>query len=70
MYKRIFKFPIKFYRYWLSPLIGQNCRFSPTCSIYALQAIDRLPIYKAVPKIMFRILRCHPFSKGGDDPVL
>ncbi len=70
MYKKILKLPIRLYRYFISPLIGQNCRFNPTCSAYAMEAIDKLPIYKAVPKIIFRIIRCHPWNKGGNDSVL
>lgn len=46
------------------------CKFEPTCSSYAREAIIKLPIYKAVPKICWRVLRCNPFSKGGLDPVL
>lgn len=61
--------PIRFYQYAISPLFGASCRFTPTCSEYAKEAIEKLPLYKAFPKIIWRLLRCQPFSKGGHDPV-
>lgn len=66
---KIITAPIRFYQYAISPLLGRNCRFYPSCSQYAIEALEKLPLYKALPKIIWRILRCHPFSKGGDDPV-
>jgi uncharacterized protein len=45
------------------------CRFSPTCSEYAKEAVEKLPVKKAVSAILKRILRCHPFNAGGYDPV-
>jgi len=57
------------YRYALSPLIGPACRFEPTCSIYAQQAIERFGALKGSFMAARRILRCHPFSPGGLDPV-
>ena len=67
--KTIFLGLIKFYRYFISPLLGQRCRFHPSCSNYAKEAIETLPIHKAFFKMAWRLLRCHPFSKGGFDPV-
>ncbi len=49
----------------LNPNIG--CRFYPTCSEYAKLSIQKYPLYKALPKSLYRILRCNPFSKGGID---
>ncbi|MBG60506.1 MAG: membrane protein insertion efficiency factor YidD [Peredibacter sp.] len=63
-------FPIRLYQYAISPLLGSNCRFYPSCSSYAIEAVEKLPLYTALPKIVWRIIRCHPFSKGGDDPVI
>lgn len=60
---------IHFYRYVISPLIGPRCRFYPTCSTYALQAIRLHGALKGGYLALKRILRCHPFSQGGDDPV-
>ncbi len=62
-------FPIRLYQYAISPLLGSNCRFYPSCSAYAIEAIEKLPLYKSIPKVIWRILRCHPFSAGGNDPV-
>ncbi len=67
--KFIFLGIIKFYRYFISPILGQRCRFHPSCSNYAKEAIENLPTHKAILKTAWRILRCHPFSKGGYDPV-
>ncbi len=47
-----------------------NCKFIPTCSKYAEQAIINLPIHIAFVKIIWRIMRCNPFSKGGYDPII
>lgn len=68
--KYIFIGLIKFYQYAISPLLGANCRFTPTCSQYAVEAFDKLPLYKAAYKVLFRLLKCHPFHPGGHDPVI
>lgn len=68
--KFIFIILIKFYRFFISPMLGQNCRFHPSCSNYAMEAIEKLPWWKYSYKIIWRILRCHPFSNGGYDPVI
>ncbi|WP_373766730.1 membrane protein insertion efficiency factor YidD [Glaesserella sp.] len=60
---------VHFYRYVISPLIGPRCRFYPTCSTYALEAIKIHGAWKGGWLALKRILRCHPFSQGGDDPV-
>jgi putative membrane protein insertion efficiency factor len=57
------------YRYLLSPFIGQHCRFTPTCSEYAMEAIDRFGAGKGSWMALRRLLRCHPFHAGGLDPV-
>jgi putative membrane protein insertion efficiency factor len=46
------------------------CRFSPSCSDYAHEAVQKLPFWLAFLKIIWRVLRCHPFSRGGYDPVV
>lgn len=46
------------------------CRFEPSCSVYARDAMIYMPFYKAIPKIFWRVLRCNPLAKGGYDPVL
>lgn len=64
-----FIFMIKCYRKYLSPLLGSNCRFEPTCSRYALQAFEKYGTFKAMVLTLKRILKCHPFNKGGYDPL-
>ncbi len=60
---------VKFYRKFISPLKRPTCRFYPTCSAYTLEAVSRFGTFKGLYISMRRILRCHPFSKGGFDPV-
>ena len=60
---------IRVYRYLLSPLLGSQCRFSPSCSLYATEALQK---HGAVKGSLFagkRLLRCHPWCEGGYDPV-
>lgn len=64
-----FIFMIKCYRKYLSPLLGPNCRFDPTCSQYALQAFEKYGTFKAMVLTLKRIGKCHPFNKGGYDPL-
>ena len=67
--KRIFLAFIKGYQLTISPLIGPSCRFHPTCSNYAAEAIEKKSLFMAIYLIVSRLLRCNPFFKGGDDPV-
>lgn len=60
---------IKGYQRFLSPLLGSNCRFHPTCSCYAIEAIDRFGVAKGSWLASKRILKCHPLNAGGEDPV-
>ncbi len=60
---------ITIYQYALSPLFGQHCRFMPTCSAYAKEAIVRYGAAKGIYLGLRRLLRCHPFHPGGFDPV-
>jgi putative membrane protein insertion efficiency factor len=60
---------IRAYRYFLSPLLGQRCRFTPSCSSYAIDALSHRGIFNGCFLIIKRILRCHPFAQGGYDPV-
>ncbi|MBR4896584.1 MAG: membrane protein insertion efficiency factor YidD [Clostridia bacterium] len=62
--------PVRLYRRFLSPLKGQgSCRFTPTCSAYAVEAVREWGILCGTLLAVFRILRCNPFSRGGYDPV-
>lgn len=67
--KKIFLGLIRFYQVALSPLLPPACRFIPTCSQYAVQAIEKYGAAKGLVLALRRILRCHPFCKGGYDPV-
>lgn len=60
---------IKFYRKFISPLKPQCCRFTPTCSAYALEAFRKRGFFVGMILSVWRILRCNPFCKGGYDPV-
>ena len=67
--RRAATLPIRFYRRFLSPLKPPMCRFSPTCSQYAVEAIERHGIVRGSCYAVWRIARCHPFCEGGYDPV-
>lgn len=67
--RRMWILPIKVYRWWLSPWIGQHCRFHPTCSKYAEEAIMRHGVLKGTCLATWRLLRCNPWAHGGLDPV-
>lgn len=69
MIKKFFLFLIRFYKAAISPYLGDNCRFTPTCSEYAMEAISRYGVLKGTWMGFCRILRCNPFCKGGYDPV-
>jgi hypothetical protein len=60
---------IVLYKACLSPFLGQNCRFSPPCSSYALSALKEKNFPRAIIAIAGRILKCHPFHSGGYDPL-
>ena len=60
---------IRAYQLVLSPLLGPRCRFYPTCSCYAHTAIERFGVFRGTWLGLRRILRCHPFTEGGYDPV-
>lgn len=62
-------FPIVLYRYFLSPIMTPRCRYYPSCSQYALTAIKHLGVLKGGWFAIRRLLRCHPWAKGGYDPV-
>ncbi|MEE9543178.1 MAG: membrane protein insertion efficiency factor YidD [Thermodesulfobacteriota bacterium] len=67
--KAIFKFLIRLYRAFISPLLPPACRFYPSCSEYALDAFGSNGFFKALYLTIKRIFRCHPLSDGGYDPV-
>lgn len=67
--KRLFIGLIRGYRLLISPLFPPVCRFNPTCSQYALDAVERFGVIRGGGLAIRRILRCHPFHPGGYDPV-
>ena len=69
MMKGVLLSMIRFYRLFISPLKAPCCRFIPTCSEYALEAIQKYGAIKGSWLAVKRILKCHPFHKGGYDPV-
>ncbi|NCU17792.1 membrane protein insertion efficiency factor YidD [Pallidibacillus pasinlerensis] len=69
MLKKIFIYFIRFYQKFISPMKPPSCRFHPTCSQYGIEAIQRFGALKGGYLTVRRILKCHPFHKGGWDPV-
>ncbi|WP_170917580.1 membrane protein insertion efficiency factor YidD [Maledivibacter halophilus] len=67
--KKILIILIKIYRKYISPLKKPSCRFYPTCSQYALSAINKYGALKGLRLSLIRILKCHPFHPGGYDPL-
>ena len=66
---RIFQGVITSYQRWISPFLGYHCRFDPSCSQYALQAVERYGMLLGMKLMVMRLLKCHPFHSGGADPV-
>lgn len=67
--KRILLAMVRGYRKYISPLLPPSCRFTPTCSEYAMEAISKHGAFKGGLLALWRILRCNPLCKGGYDPV-
>jgi putative membrane protein insertion efficiency factor len=67
--RRLVIFLIGAYRYVLSPYLGANCRFTPSCSVYAQEAVARYGILRGGWMSLRRLSRCHPWHPGGHDPV-
>lgn len=65
----VFIIPIRLYQYLISPLLGQHCRHTPTCSEYTIQAIQEWGPLKGIGLGMKRISKCHPWGTHGHDPV-
>jgi uncharacterized protein len=66
---RVCRFLIRSYRAAISPLLGPRCRYLPSCSHYTEEAIERFGVLRGGLLGLWRILRCHPFARGGVDPV-
>jgi len=61
--------PIRLYQYCLSPLLPKSCRFYPTCSAYAREAVMAHGLFRGAALTLLRLARCHPWNAGGYDPV-
>ena len=69
MFKKVGVALIKVYRRVVSPMLPRSCRFTPSCSLYTLQAIEKYGLLRGGFMGARRLLRCHPFSEGGYDPI-
>lgn len=69
MLRKIAILPIRFYQRFISPMLGPNCRFQPTCSQYMVEAITEWGVIRGMWLGLKRIFRCHPWGGHGDDPV-
>ena len=69
MMQRLLIALVRFYRFAFSPWLGSSCRFEPTCSAYALQALSRHGAAAGSVLVVARLARCHPWCAGGHDPV-
>lgn len=69
MVKKVFILPVRLYQILLSPILGKNCRFQPTCSQYMIEAISEWGPLKGIYLGVRRIGKCHPWGPHGHDPV-
>ena len=69
MIKPVFSILIRSYRYAISPMLGPHCRFHPSCSAYALEALERHGSWRGSWLALRRLARCNPWHPGGCDPV-
>lgn len=68
--QRVVLLLLRAYKWALSPLLPPSCRYIPTCSEYAMEAVERYGAFRGGLMAAWRVLRCHPFVKGGYDPVV
>ncbi|MFY8136572.1 MAG: membrane protein insertion efficiency factor YidD [Flavobacteriales bacterium] len=69
LFKKLFVFPVRLYQRVISPFLGSNCRHSPTCSQYTIEAIEEWGPMKGIWLGMKRISKCHPWGTSGYDPI-
>ena len=69
LFARMLLTPVYVYRYFISPLLGLNCRFTPTCSAYTIEVVEKYGALRGGWLAVKRIGRCHPFGGSGHDPV-
>ena len=61
--------PVRFYQKFVRPLLGNHCRFAPSCSQYAVEALRVHGVFRGTALAVWRVLRCHPLGRSGYDPV-
>ena len=69
LFARLLLAPVYIYRYFISPLLGVNCRYTPTCSAYTIEAVEKYGALRGGWLAAKRIGKCHPFGGSGHDPV-
>lgn len=69
MFTKVCLGAIRLYRRYLSPMLPPSCRFTPSCSLYTMQAMEKYGVLKGCAMGVKRLARCHPFARGGFDPV-
>ncbi|PLX96374.1 MAG: membrane protein insertion efficiency factor YidD [Desulfuromonas sp.] len=69
MFRTLLLFLIRFYQNIISPFLPPRCRFYPTCSHYAVEALETYGFWHGLRLTLLRIIRCHPFCRGGYDPL-
>jgi len=67
--KAVVQFVLRGYKRWISPMLPHACRFVPTCSEYAIEAVERHGSVRGIGLAIWRLLRCQPFARAGLDPV-
>jgi hypothetical protein len=67
--RKLFVLPIRAYQFAISPFLGERCKYYPSCSEYAAQAVERFGILRGLVLAVWRLLRCNPWSLGGVDKV-
>jgi uncharacterized protein len=67
--RKLFIGLIQIYRRYVSPMLPPTCRYEPSCSLYTVQAIEKYGVVRGLFMGILRVLRCHPFARGGFDPV-
>ena len=67
--RKLFIGLIQIYRRFLSPMLPPTCRYEPSCSLYTVQAIEKYGVLRGLFMGILRVLRCHPFARGGFDPL-
>jgi uncharacterized protein len=68
--KNLLSYLLRVYKFALSPMFPPACRYVPSCSEYSMEAVERYGAIRGSALAVWRILRCHPFAKGGYDPVI